>query len=149
MFTCDSVVIPRHLETRCEIPTIPQVRALDSVNWSRRNVPLNRNDPAKHASRNSITDEKNHKKRCQQSIASCSDDSDSEGTYSYRKLLRLEKSQNLDLYYFIGKKNQDIEVNDGSILHGFVVDVVIEKVKSTICFEYYLSNSKNMMKKDP
>ena len=106
LFTCDSAVIPRNLETRCEIPTIPQVRALDSVNWSRQNVRRNRNDPAKHASRNSITDENNHKKRCKQSIASCSDDSDSEGTYSYRKLSRLEKSQNFDLHSFVGKNSR-------------------------------------------
>ena len=148
LFTCDSALIPRHLETRYELPIISQVQALDSVNWSRRNVPRKRNDPAKHASRNSLADENNHNKRCKQRSISSSDDSDSEGAYAYRKLSRSEKSQNINLYSFIGKIFQDFDENDGSTVDGFVVDVVMEKVESTICFEYYLSSSKQNDEKD-
>ena len=97
LFTCDNVVIPRHLATQCKIPSIPQVRALDSVNWGRRNVPRNKNDPAKHTSRNPIT-ENNECKRRKQSITSSSEDSDGEEEYAYRKLSRLEKIQNHELY---------------------------------------------------
>ena len=82
----------------------------------------------------------NECKRRKQSITSSSEDSDGEGEYAYRKLSRLEKIQNHELYSFIGKTFHDVDDDDGSALDGVVVDVVIENVESTICFEYSLSN---------
>ena len=141
LFTCNAVVIPSHFAMCCEPPSIAQVKVLDSVKWSRRDVAHKRNDPAIHASRKSINGDDNENKRCKQSNISSSDDSD-EDVYDYRKLSRLEKSQNCALFDFIDRKFHDVDVDDDdrSVSEGVVVDVVMEKFDSTICFEYSLSN---------
>ena len=91
-----------------------------------------------------ITENNNESKRRKQSITSSSEDSDGEGEYAYRKLSRLEKIQNHELYSFIGKTFHDVDDDDGSALDGVIVDVVIENVESTICFEYYFTGKMAM-----
>ena len=49
----------------------------------------------------------------------------------------------IEIFDFIGRKFHDVDDDDRSVLEGVVVDVVMEKFDSTICFEYSLSNKKS------
>ena len=51
------------------------------------------------------------------------------------------------IYTIYREKNQDIEENDGSILHGFVVDVVMEKLNLQFVLNIIYLTANKMMKK--
>jgi hypothetical protein len=113
------------------IPTkvpVTNAKSTDSVNWTRRGVGRSKNDPAKNSSR--------------EMIGIDTDDSDYDGNasseedeYDYDVLNAKQKRQAKLFLQYIGQSFRDTD-DDGTVTEGLVTDVVVERVKKTICFAY-------------
>ena len=103
-----------------------EVKALNSVTWSRRGIARHKNDPANTSARLPIRPP---------SIDDVETQSNDEQQYNYRLLSSKEISQNKELYKFKGKQFTDTN-DDGSLVVGVVNDVVLEIIENSVCFEY-------------